>query len=129
MNILTALDATLRAHQHDPERCGLEALRLLRAAELTWSDVLGKPFIPGDDYPLLLLTFGHLPQAISDCGRAIMTLMHLASPFEAAIAAVLANKPDPTVADRQHLASIVWKLLAARDDAPASAAVNLSRSA
>lgn len=127
--VLHGLARVLEAHRGGPGRAGLEALRLLRMAGATWRDLLGPPFVPGDEYPLLLLTYGYVPPAMSDCGRAVLTLMHLASPFEAATAAVLANKPDPTAADRQHLASMAWKLLAARDAALAPAAFNLSRSA
>ncbi len=137
--LLQGLEAIQSAHAHDPERRGLEAVRLLRMAGLTWRDVLGLPFPPDDGdpmglaasdrYTLRLIIYGHAPPRLTDYGRAVMTFLHLATPAECATVAVLVNRPNLTPAEHQQLVSIAWKLLAARDAALAPAASNLSRSA
>ena len=110
--LLSALAGVLARHLDTPEKAGLEAMRLLRTAGMTWRDVLG-PVFPPDDYLLKLASYGHRLPTHGDCGRAVLTFLHLATPFEAAVAAVLANKPDLTPAEAQLLASIVWRLIAA----------------
>jgi len=137
--LLHGLAGVLEAHAQDPERAGLEAVRLLRMAGLTWRDVLGLPFPPEDDepmglaasdrYTLRLIIYGYAPPRLTDYGRVVMTFMHLATAAECATVAVLVNRPSLTLAEHQELRSIVWKLLAARDVALAPAAFNLSRSA
>lgn len=111
--LLNALAGVLARHPGDPERVALEAMRLLRAAGMTWCDVLGPIFAP-DDYSFLLLLYAPSPvPRPHDYGRTIQTFMAHATPGEAATAAVLANKPDLTPAETQLLVSIAWKLIGA----------------
>ena len=110
--LLNDLSGVLARHLGTPEMVDLEAMQLLRAAGMTWCDVLG-PVFPPDDYLLKLASYGHRLPTHRDCGRAVFTFLHFATPFEAAVAAVLANKPDLTPAEVQLLASIVWRLVAA----------------
>lgn len=97
--LLHGLEAIRSAHAHDPDRHGLEALTLLRAAGLTWRDMLGEPFAE-DDYSMGLLRYGHTPHDPAVCcGRAVMYALAHARPSDLATAAVLVNRPDQT-ADR-----------------------------
>ncbi len=108
--LLYDLDKVLLAHQHDPERCGLEAVRSLRAAGMTWQDLFcpvmaAEPcFRETSD-----LAEARAIRAATELRGAHRTLF-LATPAQLAMMAVVLCRPDWTNGEMDRVGTLLLQL-------------------